>query len=140
MDLKMMLKIGMKREQTFEIREEHAAIHVGSGSVKVLATPWMIAFMERVSHRMLADHLPSGYSSVGAMVNIRHLAPTPIGNSIRVQAEVTEVNESKIKLNINAWDQKEQIGSGEHLRVVINEARFLQRVESKREMLEQFKS
>jgi fluoroacetyl-CoA thioesterase len=140
MDLKLMLKIGMKREQTFEIREEHAAIHVGSGSVKVLATPWMIAFMERVSHRMLADHLPSGYSSVGAMVNIRHLAPTPIGNSIRVQAEITEVNESKIKLNINAWDQKEQIGSGEHLRVVINEARFLQRVESKREMLEQFKS
>ena len=136
MDLKLMLKIGMKREQTFEIREEHAAIHVGSGSVKVLATPWMIAFMERVSHRMLADHLPSGYSSVGAMVNIRHLAPTPIGNSIRVQAEITEVNESKIKLNINAWDQKEQIGSGEHLRVVINEARFLQRVESKREMLE----
>ena len=137
MDLKLNLEVGMKREESFEIREEHAAIHVGSGSVKVLATPWMIAFMERVSHRMLTDHLPSGYSSVGAIVNVRHLAPTPISNSIRVQAEITEVNDTKVKLNINAWDKKEQIGSGEHLRVVINESQFLQRVETKKEFLEQ---
>jgi fluoroacetyl-CoA thioesterase len=139
MDLQDKLKIGLKREELFHVQDEHAAVHVGSGSVKVLATPWMIAFMERVSHRMLEKYLPEGYSSVGAMVNVRHLAPTPIGNPIRVQAEINEINELKIKLTINAWDGKEKIGTGDHLRVVIDEASFLQRVELKRQHLQELK-
>ncbi|MBE0409290.1 MAG: thioesterase family protein [Anaerolineales bacterium] len=137
MDLSKKLIAGMKREETFHIQDEHAAIHVGSGSLKVLATPWMIAFMERVSHRMLAEHLSEGYSSVGAMVTVRHLAPTPIGSPIRVQAEITEVDFPKVKLVITAWDGKEQVGTGDHLRVVIEEASFHQRIEAKRKYLQQ---
>jgi fluoroacetyl-CoA thioesterase len=135
MDLNYTLKVGMKREEIFQIQDEHAAIHVGSGSLKVLATPWMIAFMERVSHRMLKEHLPEGTSSVGAMITVRHLAPTPIGNPIRIHAEITEINQHKIKLAVNAWDEKEQIGTGDHLRVVIDEASFLKRVELKNKHL-----
>lgn len=139
MEFSELFSVGMKHQDSFEVQEEHAAIHVGSGSVKVLATPWMIAFMERVSHRMLAERLPPGYSSVGSMVNVHHLAPTPVNTSIRVEAEILEVNGSRIKLNVSAWDRKEQIGIGEHLRVVIDETRFLKRVESKRDLLQQLK-
>lgn len=123
---------GMDREESFIVEDENTAFHVGSGTSRVLATPWMIAFMERNSHRLLAQHLPEGYSSVGVHVNVSHLAPTPVGNSIRVHAQITEINGSRITFNVQAWDEQEKIGDGTHQRYVIEEARFLKRVRSKR--------
>jgi predicted thioesterase len=131
MDLSRILRPGMQREETFRVEEEHAAIHIGSGSSRVLATPWMIAFMERVSHRLLSENLPPGYSSVGVVVDVRHLAPTPIGETVRVRAEIIELNEMKVALVVQAWDKQDLVGEGRHQRVVIDEARFLKRVEAK---------
>lgn len=132
MDLTEILHPGMQREETFRVEEQHAAIHLGSGSSRVLATPWMIAFMERVSHRLVSENLPPGYSSVGVHVDVRHVAPTPIGSTVRVRAEVTEFNGQKVDLLIQAWDENELLGEGRHRRVVIDEARFLKRVEAKK--------
>ncbi len=123
---------GMNREENFIIAEEHTAIQVGSGTSRVLATPWMIAYMERNSHRLLAQHLPEGYSSVGVQVNVRHLAPTPVGNSVRVHTQITEIDGLRITFAVQAWDEGEKIGDGIHQRYVIEEARFLKRAESKR--------
>jgi len=114
---------------------ENSAIHLGSGSSRVLATPWMIAFMERVSHRLLTCCLPEGYSSVGTHLDVRHLAPTPVGATIRVRAEVLSVDGIKVYFSIEAWDSLEKIGEGKHERVVIDEARFLRRVEKKKASL-----
>ena len=122
---------GMEYEEIFTIREEHLAPHVGSGAVRVLATPWMIAFMERVSHLLVKQHLPDGYSSVGVSVNVQHLAPTPLGCAVRVSSELAEVEGKQLSFNIKAWDEHELIGSGQHRRVVIEEKRFLRRVETK---------
>ena len=132
MDLENIFRVGMTREETFQVSEQHAAAHVGSGGSRVLATPWMIAFMERVAYRLLAEHLPEGKSSVGVLVNIRHLAPTPVGTSVRVQAEISAMAGSKVTFAVQAWDHVEKIGEGYHQRVVINAARFLRRVEAKR--------
>jgi predicted thioesterase len=121
----------MTREENFQVVEEHAAAHVGSGGSRVLATPWMIAFMERVAFRLLEEHLPEGESSVGVLVDVRHLAPTPVGKSVRVTAEISELKGSKVRFVLQAWDQVEKVGEGNHHRVVINEARFLRRVEAK---------
>ena len=131
MDLENVLKKGMTREETFQVAEEHAAAHVGSGGSRVLATPWMIAFMERVAYRLLAEHLPEGESSVGVLVDIHHLAPTPVGKSVRVKAEISDLAGSKVTFSVQAWDHVEKIGEGNHRRLVINEARFLRRVEAK---------
>ena len=130
-DLENIFRVGMTREETFQVAEQHAAAHVGSGGSRVLATPWMIAFMERVAYRLLAEHLPEGKSSVGVLVNIRHLAPTPVGTSVRVQAEISAMAGSKVTFAVQAWDHVEKIGEGNHQRLVINEARFLRRVEAK---------
>ncbi len=65
MELSQLIHPGITREDSFPITMENSAIHIGSGSSRVLATPWMIAFMERVSHRLIAEHLPDGSSSVG---------------------------------------------------------------------------
>jgi len=131
MDIAVLIKAGMTREDNFEISLENSAIHLGSGSARVLATPWMIAFMERVSHRLLACCLPEGYSSVGTHVDVRHLAPTPVGGMVRIRAEVLAVDGNRVDFSIEAWDNLEKIGEGKHERVVIEEARFWKRVEKK---------
>lgn len=131
MDVSELIQPGMTREDSFTIEMENSAIHLGSGSLRVLATPWMITFMERVSHRLLTCCLPQGYSSVGIHVDIRHLAPTPVGAAIRVRVEVLSVDGIRVFFSVEAWDNLEKIGEGKHERVVIDEARFLRRVEKK---------
>ncbi len=122
---------GLSREETFLVKDEHSASHVGSGSLRVLATPWMVAYMENVARALMAEHLPAGSSSVGAHLDVRHLAPTLVGQRVRVRAEVQSVDGVRVTFAVQAWDEVELIGEGEHLRVVIDEARFLRRVEKK---------
>src|SRR5512139_3403530 len=121
MEISEQIHPGMTREDQFEITLENSAIHLGSGSSRVLATPWMIAFMERVSHRLLTCCLPEGYSSVGIHLDVRHLAPTPVGSTIRARAEVLSVDGNHVFFSIEAWDKQEKIGEGKHERVVIDE-------------------
>ena len=131
MDFNELIKPGMTNEEIFEVKETHLASHIGSGAARVLATPWLIGFMERVAHQLIAQHLPEGYSSVGSEVNMHHLAPTPLGGKVRVVAEVLSVEGAKVTLNVQAWDETEQVGSCTHLRYIVNEARFLKRVAAK---------
>jgi len=131
MDYQKTIRPGLSREETFIVEENHAASHVGSGGSRVLATPWMIAFMERVAYRLLKEHLGEGESSVGVLVDVRHMAPTPIGANIRVKAEVEMLENSQVTFAVTAWDQFEKIGTGKHRRVVIDEERFLRRVSAK---------
>jgi predicted thioesterase len=131
MEFSELIQPGMVREDNFLVSPENSAIHLGSGSSRVLATPWMIAFIERVSHRLLTCCLPEGYSSVGTYLEVRHLAPTPVGATIRVKAEVLSLDGNRITFMIEAWDNLEKIGEGKHERVVIDEARFLTRVANK---------
>ena len=133
MELTEFITPGMTREETFLVAEQHTAYHIGSGDEKVLATPWMISFMERVSNRLIAEHLPEGQMSVGVHVDVKHLAATPVKAQIRVRAEILEVVKNRIKLSIDAWDNEDQIGTGTHLRAVVEKERFMKRVLSKRE-------
>lgn len=132
MDLSDIFQAGMTREEVFHVGDEQTAIHVGSGSSRVLATPWMIAFMERVSHRLLAEKLPPGASSVGIHIDVRHLAPTPVGSQVKIKAAIRSVDGERVAFIVEAEDSTEVIGKGEHERMVIDEARFFKRVAAKR--------
>ena len=131
MKLHQIIKPGMKKKFTFQVEEEHSAVHVGSGSLRVLATPWMIAFMERTARQLLGELLPEGYSSVGVRVEVSHLAPTPVGSKVKTSAQVTAIEGAKVYFDLTAWDDVETIGGGQHQRVVIDEERFLRRVARK---------
>ena len=135
MDFSECVEIGSVLEELYTVEEKNLAGHVGSGSVRVLATPWMISFMERTAHRLLARCLPQGYSSVGTLVNVRHLAPTPLGSTVRVRAEVTGIQGALVDLKIEAYDELELAGDGTHQRFIIDEERFLKRVQAKSEKL-----
>ena len=132
MEISELIHPGMTREDSFPITVENSAIHLGSGSSRVLATPWMIAFMERVSHRLLTCCLPDGFSSVGTHLDVHHLAPTPVGATIRVKVEVLSLDGNRVYFTVEAWDGLEKIGEGKHERGIIEEARFLRRVEKKK--------
>ena len=136
MDLSQIIHPGMSEEETYLVEEEYSAIHVGSGSLRVLATPWMIAFMERVARKFITGLLPEGYSSVGVRVDVQHLAPSPVGSRVTARAEVVSVEGSKVFFKVEARDEQELIGAGSHQRVVIDEARFLRRVAAKQESLQ----
>ena len=131
MELSERITPGMIREETFIVEEQHTAYHIGSGDEKVLGTPWMISFMERVSNRLIGEHLPEGYLSVGIHVDVRHLAATPMNATVRVRAEVLEVVKNRVKLSIDAWDNADKIGEGTHLRAIVDKERFMARVLAK---------
>ena len=125
------LQRGLTRVDTFVVEADHGAPQVGSGSVPVLATPWLIAYMERTAHRLVADGLPENYTSVGTLVNIQHLSPTPIGGSVTVKARIEEIVGRRIILTVQAHDEIDEVGRGEHQRVAVKTHRFIENLEAK---------
>ena len=114
------------------VREENTAQHLGSGNVAVLATPEMVRLMEKAAVAAVDHLLPDGYRTVGVAVNVRHLAVTPVGMRVRAQAELTAVEGRRLTFRVEAFDEVERIGEGEHSRVIIDLERFEERVKAKR--------
>lgn len=128
MTIKHKLAPNQTRSKVFTVEPNHTADHIGSGSIKVLATPAMIAFMEITARELLDAHLPDGFSSVGTHVNVRHLAPSPLGSQITIKAEITAVEGAKVTLEVEAWEGEILVGSGSHTRHLVEMARFMARV------------
>ncbi len=125
------IKPGLVGEKTITATDVQSARHIGSGTVRVFATPAMIALMEQAAVDAIDKLLPEGQSSVGTTVNVRHLAATPIGQQVRARAEVTAVDGRQVTFSVQAWDEDELIGEGTHTRFVIDLQRYLQRVTAK---------
>ena len=132
MDFSETIQPGMTAERVFPVEELHSALQAGSGGVAVLATPWMIAFMENTAFNLLESNAAGRLLECGVLVEVRHLAPTPIGGAVRVLVEVTDVEDSGVSFGVRAWDESEVIGQGVHRRVVIEKDRFLKRVNAKK--------
>jgi predicted thioesterase len=87
--------------------------------------------MESTAVAVLSGHLAAGHTSVGGRIDVRHLASTPVGMQVRARAELTAVERRKLVFKIQAWDEVELIGEAEHERYVVDEARFLGRLQAK---------
>jgi fluoroacetyl-CoA thioesterase len=127
------IKMGLTGELTEVVTDELTANALGSGLVPALATPAMIALMENASVSAIREHLDVGETSVGIEVNVKHVAATPVGMRVRARAEVLSVDKRRVTFRVEAWDDKERIGEGTHVRVVVDEARFRERIARKRE-------
>ena len=122
---------GMSIEASQIVTEERTARHMGSGAVRVYSTPSMVLFIEETCHRLAAQHLPEGMSTVGVALNLQHLAATPVGQRVTVRAEVVRVEGNRITFRAEVADEAEPIGRAEHDRAIIHVERFLKRVEAK---------
>jgi fluoroacetyl-CoA thioesterase len=125
------LRPGLAGAAELLVGVEHTAPSIGSGVIPVLGTPVMINLMEGAALTAIEHLLPAGHQSLGIHLNVRHVAATPIGMRVRAIAELTNVDGRTLTFRVEARDEKETIGDGTHQRVVVNVARFDQRVQRK---------
>ncbi len=119
---------GLVIEDSQHVSDELVASHVGSGSLKVYATPSMVTFVEHTCRRLVEKLLPEGQTTVGTMIKVEHLAPTPLGATVHIRAQVVGVEGRSVHFAAELWDAVEVIGRAEHTRVIIDTDRFLDRV------------
>jgi predicted thioesterase len=131
MDSVAALAPGLTGSAELVVGEEHTAPRVGSGLVHVLATPVMINLFEAAALDAVDKHLPAGYQSLGTILNVRHIAATPVGMKVTAQARILKVEKRTVFLEVSARDEKELIGDGLHERVVVNVEKFSLRVQAK---------
>lgn len=131
MELSAQIRTGMGGRAELVVAEEHTAPRVGSGRVHVLATPVMINLIEAAALEAIERLLPEGHQSLGTRLDVRHVAATPVGMRVVATAEVVRIEGRTIGFRVAARDEKELIGDGAHERVVVNVAKFDQRVQRK---------
>lgn len=127
----MSIAPGLSAERDMEVGPENTARHLGSGGVDVLATPELVRLMERAAVAAVDPLLPPGAATVGARIDVEHLAPTPVGMRVSARAELVAVEGRRLTFAIEARDAHEVVGRARHERVIIDLERFRQRLAAK---------
>ena len=125
------LKPGLTGSADLTVGVEHTAPCIGSGLVPVLATPVMINVIEAAALAAVEHLLPAGHQSLGIHLDVKHFAATPIGMRVVATAELIAVDGRMLSFRVEARDDREPIGGGSHQRVVVNVARFDERIQKK---------
>ena len=131
MDSSSGLRVGLKGGYRIVVADEHTAPFVGSGKVRVLATPVMINLFEAAALACCEHLLAQGHQSLGIHLDVRHIAATPVGMQVDATAELVKIDGRTLTFRVEARDQRELIGDGLHERVVVNVERFDARVQQK---------
>jgi len=123
----MEMTVGTKHEVTATVTEEITAAKVKSGSLPVLATPYMVALMEQAASELCDKFVDEGISTVGTALNISHLAPTCVGGKVRAVATLTAFDGRKACFDVEAYDDAGLIGKGTHERFTIKVESFMKK-------------
>lgn len=124
---------GIKFSIERKVTEHMTARVMGSGTLDVFATPSMIALIEETAWRSVAPQLESGMATVGTLLNVAHVAPTPVGMTVKCETELTEVDGRRLVFNVKVSDECGEIGRGTHERFIINEEKFQKKADTKKE-------
>jgi len=124
MDARDVIKVGMSAERILVVPVERTVGHFVPGMPMVYATPMMILEMELTAGDAVNACLESGWVTVGTEVDIRHLAATAIGATVRTTAKVIAVERRVIRFEVEAFDDKRRIGEGRHARGLVNVEAF----------------
>jgi len=119
------MEIGTTYTATKTVETADSAAALGSGSVAVFATPAMILLMELAAREAVQAALPHGSTTVGTVVNIRHMAATPVGARVSATAKLVEIEGRRLVFEVEAQDESGIIGKGLHERAVIDIERFM---------------
>jgi fluoroacetyl-CoA thioesterase len=126
------LEPGATAEVSLVVTPEHTANAMGNRGIRVLATPYLISLLENAAAAVLRSEIPPGGASVGTMVEMRHLAATPAGMTVRARATLLEADGKRFLFAVEAWDDKDKVAEGRHERAVIADRdKFLERVMKK---------
>src|ERR1700729_3253659 len=128
MDARDVIKVGMSAERTLVVPVERTVGHFVPHMPMVYATPMMILEMEMASADAVTPYLEAGWVTVGTEVDIRHLAATPVGATVRTTARVIAVERRAIRFEGESFDGTRRIGEGHHGRGLVNVDAFSKRL------------
>jgi predicted thioesterase len=123
----MPLTVGMAASVTLRVDTADTATAVGSGDVPVLATPRVVALAEQATVEAVAGALPAGHTTVGYRVQLTHLAPSPVGDSVRADVVLESVEGRRLVFRVSVTDGRGLVAAGYITRVVVERERFLER-------------
>lgn len=125
------MKTGIKGTQKVTVTEEMTAKVMGSGELSVYATPSMIAFMENTASKSVQGELEEGQGTVGTLINVKHVAATPVGMEVTCETTLVEVDRKRLVFEVKAFDEAGLIGEGMHERFIIDSEKFFAKAQSK---------
>ena len=126
------MQIGITGKQTITVTEEKTAQAMGSGTLPVFATPAMIALMENTASKSVEAKLGEGAGTGGTLINVKHVAATPVGMDVTCETKLVEVDRKRLVFEVKAYDAAGVIGEGTHERFIIDNERFLAKAEAKK--------
>ena len=127
-----MLSVGIKGNLERTVTEDLTAEALGSGLLPVFATPAAVALAEETAWKSVAGELEEGQGTVGTLMELAHIAATPLGMKVRCETELVEVDRRKLVFTVKIYDEKEKVADGCHERFIIDNAKFLSKAEGKR--------
>ena len=123
---------GASAEVSRTVTPDRTASALGNPGVDVFGTPFVVALLENAAAAVIHPHLPPGASTVGTMIEMKHLAATPLGMTVRAKATLLETDGKRFLFSVEAWDEREKIAEGRHERFVVQDLqKFLARVMKK---------
>ena len=125
-----MLEVGKKYEIDRVVTENDTAAKAASGSVEVLATPVMIAWMEEASLRLAQKELEEGFTTVGTEVNIKHLKGTLVGKTVKILSTLKEIDRKRLVFDVEVIEDGVAVGTGSHTRFIIDTAKFYEKLKN----------
>ena len=123
--------IGLTNAAEDFVTEKNTAVALGSGILKVFATPAMIRLIEVAAAELVEKNLPPESTSVGTSINIKHTAPTPVGMKVRAEVKIISVDGRKIIFEVAAFDERGEIGRGSHERFIVDKKKFQTKTDAK---------
>ena len=131
--MKPEIPVGTVFTKEMVVKEEHLATTFGSGRVKVFSTPYMVTFVEGTCNEGMMGYHDDTHASVGAVVNINHLRPTPLGMKVRCEAVYMGQDEKNLyTFEAKVFDEKELVGTCLHKRGFIHIEKFTSKAYSKK--------
>lgn len=128
---KRKMEPGIKGKVEFIADESCSAKTMESGALDVLATPKMIAMLEKAAWTCVQPYLEEGCGTVGTLMNVTHDAATPLGMKVTCECELTAVDGKKLVFQVEAFDEKGHIGGGVHERFIVNNEKFQNKTDRK---------
>ncbi len=127
-----MLKNGLLGKEQTIVSHSNSALSMGSGSLEVFSTPSLVALMERAAANSVKNHLEPGKTTVGVVMEVKHLSPTPLGMMVFCESELCEVDGKRLVFKITAFDKHGTIGTAHHERMIVDTKRFMEKAHAKK--------
>ncbi len=129
-----MLKTGIEGQEIFTVTKERTAAFVGSGTLEVLASPVLAAFMEKCAWQSIEKELEEGQTTVGTLLELVHISPTIVGKTVRCESLLRRIDGKSLLFMLTAYDDTGEIARAKHERNIVEEKKFLDRAAAKQKI------